>query len=660
MKPKSLLLLAGLWALAASQSIRTINGSIVMEIAGATMTLQGAVPSQQAASLLEPAAYFQPQINNLYGVLNGTNTRVDQAASSASAQLNNEISRATRAEASLADSTNARLTDVLAQLAGEASRATTAERSIAQWVGVLQTTVPTTVSAAIGLETSRALTAEAALGVLVGQAQASAAQASSGVAALVAGIDGRFSTAVGALSVVLGGQLGANLAQTATQYSTALFTVNSLATTTSQQASSINTQLSTSIASLSTATATTFVQTTTSLSSAITATVSIAQSTLATTISTTAAALSSGLAATQASGGITAALAAATSTALVGTVTNLTALWGSFTSYATAQSTRVATLATTLTTVQNTVTQFLTCVNAPTAAIANGAVSACTNVPVGGTCTPTCNTGFAPLFFFTCSVGGVWTGTASCGNGLALTTPLASCLAIRATGQTANGTYFVNPIPGGVPFPVFCDMTTDGGGWTFAVQITGFDQNHSNTGQLGLLPLTPTTSYIVTGMTTPMSVKLADNVINALMSNPQGSAASLRFVCGTSYTFIKNCVWRATKGLPSNIDPCVNLYSDPAATVLYSNVQCNAGSQGVGAHCGTNLPAFANAYCSHCVGGDAPGLPPGRWAAATTMPPPRRAVGMARLVNSGSAEAAGFCQSFFFFLVFNVLFRLLL
>ena len=58
-----LVLVLALVAGAHAQSVRTINGTIVMEINGATLTLStdSAAPSA-GSSVLEPSAYFQPQV----------------------------------------------------------------------------------------------------------------------------------------------------------------------------------------------------------------------------------------------------------------------------------------------------------------------------------------------------------------------------------------------------------------------------------------------------------------------------------------------------------------------------------------------------------------------------------------------------------------------
>ena len=39
-----------------------------------------------------------------------------------------------------------------------------------------------------------------------------------------------------------------------------------------------------------------------------------------------------------------------------------------------------------------------------------------------------------------------------------------NCLDVLMAGKTDDGVYFINP--GNGAFPVYCDQTTDGGGWT--------------------------------------------------------------------------------------------------------------------------------------------------------------------------------------------------
>ncbi|XP_067653934.1 techylectin-5A-like [Haliotis asinina] len=59
-------------------------------------------------------------------------------------------------------------------------------------------------------------------------------------------------------------------------------------------------------------------------------------------------------------------------------------------------------------------------------------------------------------------------------------TPARDCLSLLDQGMTSSGVYSVSP-DGGTPFNVYCDMASDGGGWTLVQrrvnETVGFDKN---------------------------------------------------------------------------------------------------------------------------------------------------------------------------------------
>lgn len=134
------------------------------------------------------------------------------------------------------------------------------------------------------------------------------------------------------------------------------------------------------------------------------------------------------------------------------------------------------------------------------------------------------------------------------------------------TGSTGDGVYRIQPT-GQAATDVKCDMTTDGGGWTLVVGISGTSRIHVATGA---------TAFSSLSGIKPVG-KLTDVFINAVNAQAAGAIGYRLTANGVTSYFPATCVFAATTMATGDCGTYTQVYGDSPTWTTGANVYDGCG-----------------------------------------------------------------------------------